>query len=78
MSVFHGRWGAAQRRASAPLLGLLAALALPCLSAAATPPFRLPQPVVRKLPNGLTVAVFRDTRLPLAQVQLTVGAGSAA
>lgn len=44
---------------------------------AATPPFRLPLPVVKRLPNGVTVAVFRDARLPLAQVQLTVPAGSA-
>ena len=35
---------------------------------AEVPPFRIPQPVVRTLPNGLTVA----------QVQLTVPAGAAA
>lgn len=35
-----------------------------------------PLPQVRKLDNGLTVAVFTDRRLPVAQVQLLVPAGS--
>ncbi len=65
---------------AAPVTGallLLAAFAMPTFSTAAPPPFRLPEPVVRTLPNGLTVAVFRDARQPLVQVQLTVAAGSA-
>jgi predicted Zn-dependent peptidase len=39
--------------------------------------FRAPSPVLRTLPNGLTVAVFEDDRLPLVQLQLLVAAGSA-
>ena len=65
---------------AAPLTGalmILAACVLPAKGTATTPPFRLPEPVVHTLPNGLTVAVFRDSRLGLVQVQLTVAAGSA-
>ncbi len=44
---------------------------------AATPAYHLPKPVVRTLPNGLTVGVFRDSRLPLVHLHLSVPAGSA-
>lgn len=63
---------------------LAAALLLlaPGAATAADPPgtpkdFRAPVPVVRTLPNGLTVAVFEDDRLPMVQIQLLVAAGSA-
>ena len=79
--------GSIWRLSSRALVGLsslamalvgLSSLALEAAPALASPPpFRLPNPVVRTLPNGITVAVFRDARLPLAQVQLTVAAGSA-
>ena len=59
-------------------LALFLIVSVPRAAAALPPVFRLPQPVVRTLPNGLTVAVFRDARLPLVHVQLTVVAGSAA
>jgi zinc protease len=51
-------------------------LALPAGGAPA-PHVQPPVPVTRSLPNGLTVAVFEDHRLPLVQVQLLVRAGSA-
>lgn len=47
-------------------------------SASALAPYRVPTPRVTTLPNGLTIAVFRDSRLPLVHAQLTVPAGSAA
>jgi predicted Zn-dependent peptidase len=68
----------APRRQAVLAAVALAACLFPAPAQSASPPFRLPQPVVRKLANGVTVAVFRDTRLPLAQVQITVPAGSAA
>jgi zinc protease len=36
-----------------------------------------PAPLVRTLPNGLTVGVFRDTRLPIVQIQVLLPAGTA-
>jgi zinc protease len=45
--------------------------------AAATAGARPPEPVVRRLANGLTVAVFEDARLPLVQMQMLVPAGAA-
>lgn len=68
------RWGS---RAAA-----LVAVAVTCLGAAraragAAPAYHVPDPIVRRLDNGLTVAVFRDARLPLVHVQVAVAAGSA-
>lgn len=57
-----------------PLLALLA-LAIPRAHAAVAP-YRPPQPVERTLANGLRVAVFPDSRLPLVQLQVMVPAGS--
>jgi zinc protease len=45
------------------------------LAAAVTPAFA-DAPVIRTLPNGLQVAVFRDTRTPLVQVQALVPGGT--
>jgi predicted Zn-dependent peptidase len=62
------------------LMGLLGAGSVarpPVVAAGATGGFQVPTPVVRTLPNGLTVAVFEDDRLPLVQMQLLVRAGSA-
>lgn len=56
-------------------LALGLALAAPAVAQQA-PGFRAPAPVVRTLPNGLTVAVFEDDRLPLVQIQFLVPAGS--
>jgi len=57
---------------------LVAVLAGPPLAAAAEPPaFHMPVPVVRTLPNGLRVAVFPQSRLPIVQMQLVVPAGAA-
>jgi predicted Zn-dependent peptidase len=53
------------------------ALVLAAPGARATPaPYRAPEPVVRTLPNGLTIAVRVDHRLPIVQTQLLVHAGS--
>ena len=60
----------------AAAMGLLACLAM-SRGAEAAPRYRPPAPVTRTLPNGLTVAIFEDHRLPLVQVQLLVRAGSA-
>lgn len=60
------------RAALAALLALAIAGAAPSAARAWTAP--LPQ--VRTLDNGLTVAVFTDRRLPVAQLQLLVPAGS--
>jgi len=49
----------------------------PAAGAAATEGFVPPTPVVRTLANGLTVAVFRDDRLPIVQIQVLVPAGAA-
>ena len=57
------------------LLGVLAALAATSVRAADWTP---PSPEVRTLGNGLRVAVFRDTRLPLVHVALRLPAGIAA
>ncbi len=60
------------------------ALALAVSAQAATQPVLpvpaplWPTPVVRKLDNGLTVAVFRQPRLPIVQIQLALPAGFAA
>lgn len=45
--------------------------------AAELPVFRPPVPVLRTLPNGLRVAVFRMRRLPLVQMRLLLPAGVA-
>ncbi len=68
-----------QRRAmsSAAVIAVAAALAMVTAASAATPPYPVPMPIERRLDNGLTVAVFRDPRLPLVHVQLAVPAGSA-
>jgi predicted Zn-dependent peptidase len=57
----------------------VAALALVAAPVArATPrPYQPPEAIVRTLPNGLTVAVRVDHRLPIVQAQLLVNAGSA-
>jgi predicted Zn-dependent peptidase len=44
---------------------------------AAVSSYRPPTPVVRTLPNGVTVAVFPDHRLPIVQAALLVPGGSA-
>jgi len=57
---------------------LVAVAAVPVARAASAPrsaPTREPD-AVRKLANGLTVAVFEDDRQPLVQIQLLVPAGS--
>lgn len=65
-------------RRSAPLLALaVLTLAVPPVARSAVAPYLAPEPVVRTLPNGLTVAVRVDHRLPIVQMQLEVGAGSA-
>src|SRR5262249_1922927 len=46
-------------------------------SARADSGYQPPEPIVRQLGNGLTVAVFEDGRLPLVQMQLLVPAGAA-
>ncbi len=68
----------AQPRIGLPLL-VVAGLGAASIAAAAAAPggYRAPEPVVRQLPNGLTIAVFEDGRLPLVQVQLLVPAGAA-
>ena len=61
-------------------LALLAVVGLssPVTFAAAAPVGpRAREPVVRRLANGLTVAVFEDARLPLVQIQMLVPAGAA-
>ena len=50
---------------------LLTALLAACSASAA-----LAAPLVRTLPNGLQVAVFPDSRVPLVQVQVLVPAGT--
>ncbi|MFI5372155.1 MAG: M16 family metallopeptidase [Candidatus Eisenbacteria bacterium] len=69
-------------RRSASIVALTTlALAAPGLlsgwARASVKPYRAPEPVVRTLPNGLTVAVRVDRRLPIVQMQLVVNAGSA-
>lgn len=60
-----------------PLVVLaLALLACAATSSAAVTPYRSPSPVVRTLPNGLTVAVFPDHRLAIVQAALLVPAGA--
>jgi len=59
--------------AAAPLLALLAAYAAP---AAAAPVVHLPAYHRQVLPNGLTLLVLPDHRLPLVEMQLLVRAGS--
>jgi zinc protease len=59
----------------------IAALALAVLlvfatAAAAPAPYRPPVPQVRRLANGLTIAVFPDHRLPIAQIAVLVPGGS--
>lgn len=58
-------------RVAAAALALAAVAGGPVLAA-------VPVPESRTLDNGLRVAVFRDSRLPIVQIQLTVSAGSAA
>lgn len=62
------------RRGTFTALAAWMAVAVACGMAQAAAP---PVPEVRTLANGLTVAVFPDTRLPLVQIQLLVPAGSA-
>ncbi len=56
----------------------------PCLVALLGQPvgahaaFHMPIPVVRTLPNGMRVAVFRNSRLPIVQMELLVPGGVAA
>ncbi len=67
----------------APLAALVAFLfAAPAPAAVpapdpAVPPLRLPQPVERRLENGLRVVVFPISRQPIVQVELFAPAGSA-
>lgn len=65
------------RRALAPLVVLTVLVAPVPVAAAGAPAFRVPEPVVKTLPNGLRVAVFPNPRLPIVQMQLLVPAGSA-
>ncbi|MCC6652588.1 MAG: insulinase family protein [Candidatus Eisenbacteria bacterium] len=64
-------WAAAPARSTAP------PPALPAVQLS-VPAAVLPVPTVRVLPNGLRVAVLRDARLPLVQIQLLVPAGGSA
>jgi len=64
------------RRALLPALLTLFAAAGPALAASA-PPFRMPVPALRTLPNGLRVAVFVDRRVPLVEIHLLVPGGVA-
>jgi predicted Zn-dependent peptidase len=61
----------------APAFALGVLIAGACGAHAALAPYRPPTPVVRTLPNGVTVAVFPDHRLPIVQAALLVPAGSA-
>src|SRR5262249_20746365 len=69
--VLFGRWFRARL---GPVLVAAACLAPASAHAA---PYRFPAPVERTLPNGLRVAVFPNSRLPIVQVQLRVPAGTA-
>jgi len=56
---------------------LAMALALASAAAGAAPaPYRPPVPATRRLANGLTIAVFPDRRLPIAQIAVLVPGGS--
>jgi predicted Zn-dependent peptidase len=57
-------------------LAAFAATTLALPARAAVPDYRPPAPIVRTLPNGLTVAVFPDRRLPIVQAAVLVPAGS--
>jgi predicted Zn-dependent peptidase len=61
---------------SARMIAALALLAAAAPARAGVAPYRPPSPVVRTLPNGLTIAVFADHRLPIVQAALLVPAGS--
>ncbi len=50
----------------------------PVIPQTPSPPFQQVDPVVRKLSNGLTVAVFPSKRLPIVQMELLVPAGISA
>lgn len=50
----------------------------PVIPQTQSPPFQQVDPVVRKLSNGLTVAVFPTRRLPIVQMELLVPAGISA
>ncbi len=64
------------RSLAAALVSLLSAGSAGAF-AAETNAFVPPAPIVRTMPNGLRVAVFRDGRLPLVQMQLLLPAGGA-
>ena len=69
-------------RGTAACACLVLACAAPVLALSATaraegpPPYRIARPAERTLANGLRVMVFRDSRLPIVQIQLAVPAGS--
>ncbi len=60
----------------ARMIAALALFAAAVPARAAVAPYHPPSPVVRTLPNGLTIAVFADHRLPIVQAALLVPAGS--
>jgi len=65
------------RLRSRPLAWALAAtFALAAVAAAAPAPYRPPVPFTRRLANGLTIAVFPDHRVPIAQIAVLVPGGS--
>ncbi|HTK32402.1 MAG TPA: pitrilysin family protein [Candidatus Saccharimonadaceae bacterium] len=68
------RPAATPRPAAAPV----APTAPPVIAPTVAPPYVVADPLVRKLANGLTVAVFPSSRLPIVQMELLVPAGSAA
>jgi len=57
-------------------VALTVALALPVFSSLGAAEALGPEPAVRTLPNGLRVAVFRDPRLPVVQIQMLLPAGT--
>jgi len=61
-----------------PAAAAAAPAAAPVIAPTVAPPYVIADPIVRKLANGLTVAVFPTSRLPIVQMELLVPAGSAA